>query len=249
MYVDESGDTGLVNSPTRHFALSGITVHESSWRYFLETLISFRKTMRSVHRLPVRAEIHSSVFINKRAFDLEKHVRLAILRHALDELAKTPYISITSVIVDKENKPADYDVFAAAWGTLFQRFENTLNKGNFPGGHSTDYGMVITDATAGTKLARMVRRMAVHNPIPHDGRYGVGYRNIPIRKVIEDPHGKDSAQTLPIQMADVVAYFLAQKFRPNSYVRRKKADQYFDRLEPVLNKRASRFDRLGIVKL
>ena len=44
--------------------------------------------------------------------------------------------------------------------------------GNFPGGHRNDYGMVITDATSGTKLARMVRRMAVFNYIP--SRIGTG---------------------------------------------------------------------------
>ena len=63
MYVDESGDTGLVDSPTRYFALSGIIVHESAWRQFLERLIAFRKTLRSVYGLPVRAEIHTSTRI------------------------------------------------------------------------------------------------------------------------------------------------------------------------------------------
>ena len=28
MYVDESGDSGLVNSPTRYFVLTGMVVHE-----------------------------------------------------------------------------------------------------------------------------------------------------------------------------------------------------------------------------
>ena len=39
MYVDESGDTGLVNSPTAYFVLSGIIVHESNWRQFLNHLV------------------------------------------------------------------------------------------------------------------------------------------------------------------------------------------------------------------
>lgn len=248
MYVDESGDSGLAGSPTRYFALSGLVVHESRWREFLAALIAFRKTLRAVYELPLRTEIHASVFINGKS-DIPRHVRLAILRNTLDELAKLDFISITNVIVSKAGKPPEYDVFQSAWMTLFQRFENTLTYGNFPGGHRNDQGMVITDATAGKKLLRLVRRMAVHNYVPHDARYGGGARNMPISRIIEDPHGKDSAETLPLQMCDVAAYFLQQRYAPNTYVRLQHANRYFDRLAPVLNRRASRFSALGIVEL
>jgi Protein of unknown function (DUF3800) len=153
MYVDESGDTGLTGSPTTHFALSGIVVHETRWRDFVEALIAFRRTLKSVYGLPIRTEIHASELINHRPFDVPRHVRLAILRNCLDELRKLDYISITNVIVTKLGKPSNYDVFHSAWGTLFQRFENTLLSGNFPGSFRNDFGIVITDATAGTKLA------------------------------------------------------------------------------------------------
>ena len=92
-------------------------------------------------------------------------------------------------------------------------------------------------------------KMAVHNYIPHDARLGPGARNIPIRRIIEDPYGKDSADTLPLQMCDVAAYFLTQRYSPNAYVRRKRAQRYFDRLLPVLNTHASRFNNLGIVEI
>jgi len=249
MYVDESGDTGLVGSPTQFFALSAIVVHESRWRDFLNVLITFRKTLRSVYNLPVRTEIHASEYINGRPVPLPRHVRLAILRNSLDELAKIGFVSITNVVVRKAGKPAGYDVFGSAWGTLFQRFENTLSHGNFPGGHANDHGLILTDATAGKTLAHLVRRMAVFNYVPNDPRFGGGSRNIPIKRVIEDPHGKDSRQSLPIQMCDVVAYFLHQRYAPNSYIRKQRAQRYFDRLQPVLNRRASRFNSLGIVEL
>jgi len=254
MYVDESGDTGLQSSPTSYFVLSGLVIHESRWREFVNQLIAFRKTMRSVYGLPLRTEIHAAEFINRRIHAvggqaLKRYDRLAILRNTLDELSKIDYISITNVVIDKVGRSPPYDVFDSAWSTLFQRFENTMIHGNFPGGFKNDHGMVITDATAGTKLLRMVRKMAVFNPVPHDPRYGTGSRNIPIVKIIEDPYGKDSAETLPIQMCDVTAYFLHQLFKPNAYVRREKAQTYFDRLLPILNTRASRGNRFGIVRL
>jgi hypothetical protein len=120
---------------------------------------------------------------------------------------------------------------------------------NFPGKFKDDYGMVITDATAGTKLLRKVRKMAVYNPIPNDPRFGGGFRDIPIVRVIEDPYGKDSAETLPIQMVDVAAYFLHQRFKPNAFVQRTNARRYFDRLLPVCNSHASRANRFGVVIL
>ena len=125
----------------------------------------------------------------------------------------------------------------------------TVSVGAKGEGITRDSGFVITDATAGKKLSRLVRKMAVHNYVPHDANFGMGARNLPIVRIIEDPYGKNSAETLPIQMADVVAYFLHQRYRPASFIRSKRAQLYFDRLEPVLNKHAGRFNRLGIVVL
>jgi hypothetical protein len=251
MYVDESGDSGLsAGSPTTHFALSGLVVHERDWRAVVDQLVQFRKALRSAYGLPVRAEIHASDYINRKAHGLKKHVRLAILRNFLDELAKMPAISITNIIVDKTNKSSGCDVFERAWQALFQRFENTLKYGNFPGAHKNDYGIAITDATNGRKLMRLTRRMSVINYIPHDAGYSaVGSRNEPITRIIEDPHGRNSAEALPIQACDVCAYFLTQKFNPNGYIRRQHAQHYIDRLRPVLNTRASRSNALGIVVL
>jgi hypothetical protein len=249
MYVDESGDTGLDNSPTRYFCLSGIVLHESNWRNFIDRLIVFRKAMKSIYGLPIRQEIHASEFITGKPINLPRHERLAILRNGLDELADTPFLSVTTVVVDKQGKPATYDVFNNAWGTLFQRFENTLRWGNFPGGHRNDFGLVITDATSGKKLDRLMRKMSVFNYIPHDRWYGSGSRNVPITKIIEDPIGRDSRNSLPIQMVDIVAYFAKQIVAPNSFIKTKNAKNYYKRLHPIINVYATRKNKLGIVLL
>jgi hypothetical protein len=250
MYVDESGDCGLLNSPTNYFVLSGMVIHENRWQDFANAISTFRKTLRSVYSLPLRTEIHASHFIKSAPLsNMKRHVRLAILRNFIDEIAKLNFISITNVVVDKANKPANYDVFAVAWQALFQRFENTISYGNFPGGHRNDFGLVLTDATDGGKLQKMVRRMSVHNPIPNTAWYGPGYRNIPILRIIEDPHAKDSSKSHFIQACDVTAYFLLQKFKPNSFIRRSGAQNYLDRLAPVLNKQASKSHPLGVVML
>lgn len=249
MYVDESGDPGLTGSPTDYFALSGLVVHETQWRIFINALIAYKKLMRTTYGFPIRAEVHSSELLNKNEFSIGRNNRLSILRNFLDELSKQNYISITNVVVDKRTKSAGYNVFEQAWLTLFQRFENTMKFGNLPGGHRNDYGMVITDATNGTALLRLVRKMAVINYIPNMTQFGPGSRNIPIVRIIEDPHGKDSREALPLQAADVCAYFLTQKFKPNSYIRRRGAVNYFNRLTPVLNLHARQGSTDGIVTL
>ena len=168
MYVDESGDTGLIRSPTNHFCLVGIVVHETNWRPFMDAMVQFRRTMKSAHGLPIRTEIHAAEYIRSPPTPaMAKHDRLAILRNLLDELAKLPYLSITGVAVNKATKAPGCDVFHTAWQALFQRFENTLKYGNFPGKHKLDSGIVLTDATDGTKLLRLVRRMSSYNPIPN----------------------------------------------------------------------------------
>jgi len=180
---------------------------------------------------------------------MKRHIRLAILRNFIDELAKMNFISITNVIVNKASKPANYDVFSNAWQALFQRFENTMSYGNFPGGHRNDFGLILTDATDGGKLQKMVRRMSVHNPVPNMSWAGPGYRNIPIVRIIEDPHPKDSKTSHLIQACDVAAYFLLQKYKPNTFIRKSGAQNYLDRLAPVLNKRATYSNVLGVVVL
>lgn len=247
MYVDESGDPGNNTDQSRYFCLSGIVVHESEWRLFIDSLLEFRRTIRDVYDFPLRAEIHAVEMLRKSQFGIEKYDRLAILRNFLDELAKYNFISITNVVVDKEGKPDDFDIFGAAWRTLFQRFENTLVHGNFPGGYKRSFGTVFTDATSGKRLSNIMRRMSAYNPIPN--RYGAGFRDVPIQRIIEDPSERNSVNSLPIQACDVAAYFLQQRQRPNSYVRKKRAHAYFDRLDPVLNKVASTADPQGVVRI
>jgi len=169
------------------------------------------------------------------------------MRQLLDELAKLDYISFTNIVVDKQGKPAGYDVFEHAWRALFQRFDNTIGYGNFPGGHKSDKGMIISDNTDGKRLTSLVRKMAIYNPIP--SMQGGPSRNIPMLRVIEDPHSKESSDSYFVQACDVAAYFLHQKYNACSYVRRKGAQSYFNRLQPVLNQRASYTNGFGIVLL
>ncbi|MFZ0279660.1 MAG: DUF3800 domain-containing protein [Candidatus Sulfotelmatobacter sp.] len=254
MYVDESGDCGLVNSPTRYFVLTGIVIHELRWRTYLNQLVDFRRRMRTQHGLKLREEIHVSEMIGRAPGALQrirKHERLAIYRKLLDELAGYQDLNIINVIVDKQGKGPDCDVFETAWRALIQRFENTIQHHNFPGPRNPDErGMILPDRTDDLKLTKLMRRMRYYNPVPGMQAMGYGgYRNLQMAYVIGDPKFRQSHMSYLIQAADAVAFALYQYLSPNSYVRKKSARKYFLRLDPVLCKVAAKFDPLGIVRL
>ena len=140
---------------------------------------------------------------------------------------------------------------AIDWSALIQRFENTIRRKNFPGPSNTDdKGMVLPDNTDGEKLIKLIRRMRHFNIIPNrSDLYAGGTRNVTLDYVIEDPFLKDSRNSLINQFADVIAYFARQKYEPNSYMKKKAGINYYDNLDPVLCKVASKNHPLGIVEL
>jgi Protein of unknown function (DUF3800) len=236
MYVDESGDPGKNNSPTRYFVLSAIIFHESYWLNILDDLINFKRQLKDRYGLLIKEEIHASVFISGRPKlknTIARNDRLDLLKKCLDWLSSRPDISIISVRIDKQQNT---DPFDRAWQLLVQRFENTLLNKNFPGPFNNDKGLMFADNTNGQKLVKLVRQMRRYNPIPNMASYGGGSRNIPLRAIIEDPIFRDSGHSFLLQMVDVVAYFAKQVYEPNNFVKAKGARTFYGRLNPVINK-------------
>lgn len=253
MYVDESGDSGLVKSPTPFFALTGIVVHELRWRNYLDELISFRNYLKQRYGLKLREEFHSAKFISKPG-ELHRRIkrsdRLAMIREYSAKLASLSDISIINVLVDKSEKNPEYDVFSFAWRALIQRFENTIRHRNFRGPNAPDErGIIICDHTEDKKLKNLLRQMRRYNPIPNQVQFGSGYRDLPLNYLIEDPVYRDSEHSYFIQSADLAAFLLYQYHSPNAYFRRKGGKNYFLRLSPVICRQASPSNPLGVVKL
>ena len=243
MYVDESGDPGKINSPTRYFILSAIIFHETYWLSILNDLVQFKRLLKAKYGLLMKDEIHASAFLSRRVplkIDIKRNDRLDILKKCIDWLSNRNDISIISICIDKTNCS---DPFEKAWQALIQRFENTLRYRNFPGPFNNDSGMIFSDNTNGGKLVKQIRQMRRYNPIPNTMQYGGGSRNIPLKSIIEDPNFRDSSRSLVLQLADVVAYFAKQVYEPNKYVLKKGARTFYGRLLPVINKHVTYNDR------
>jgi hypothetical protein len=252
MYVDESGDDGLHNSPTDFYILSALIMHELRWRDCVGRVYDFRKRMKAKFGLRIREEIHAAHMISRPGplGRIRKNDRLAILRHFVDEIAELPDVCAINVVVDKRARNAGDDVFSLAWRALIQRFENTISYRNFRGPANPDErGIIFPDETNMKKLRGLVRRMRYYNPVPNDPSYEGGFRNLRLFHTIEDPNPRTSHDSFLIQAADTIAYFLLQKEKPCAYARKSGAYKYFDRLDPILCRVASRIDPQGIVRL
>lgn len=251
MYVDESGDSGhLPQSPTRHYILSGLVVHELAWRTMLDDIIQMRKRFNQLYKLALKAEIHSSPFVNnpKSHAHISRSDRLAILRECMDFIGAQPSVSLLNVVVDKQGKRND--VAHLAWSRLLQRFEDTITYGNFKGQkNASETGLVIPDIGNRGLITPLLRRMRRYNPIPNNTAiYGGGYRHRPIQCIIEDPYYKDSADSYFIQLADVLAYFTRQWIDPNNFILKRRANRYFNRIRPVICMFAAPRDPDGLIR-
>jgi hypothetical protein len=240
MYVDESGDAGMVNSPTRYFVLTGIVLHELRWAPYLDQLISFRQRMRDAFGFRVREEFHAADMLSKPGslVHIKRHDRLTMIRSFANELANMPDLNIINIVVDKQGKdPDEYDVFAMAWKVLTQRFENTMRYRNFRGPVNQDErGMILADRTDDKKLMQLLRQVRRYNPIPNQPSFGLGYRDMPLSILVDDASFRDSAHSYFVQAADLAAFLLYQRIEPSSYMRRKGGRAYFRRLDPALCK-------------
>lgn len=243
MYVDESGDAGMANSPTRYFVLVGLVLHELRWQQTKEELINFRRGLKEQFGLRLREEIHASHMVSRPGtlVRIPRHQRIEILRRHADKLASMADLNLVCVVVDKQGKAESYDVFEQAWQTLIQRFENTLAHRNFSGPKNPDdRGMLFPDHTDDKKLNGLLRKMRVYNPVPNQEGFGGGYRNLILRSVIEDANFRDSAHSYFVQAVDVCAYLLYQQLAPSSFMRKKSGHNYFRRLDPVVCKVVTR---------
>lgn len=251
MYVDESGDTGVVNSPTPYFMLSSLIVHELRWQACLDRLVAFRRRMRDAFGLKMNEEIHAAAMIRGPGplARMRRNDRLTIIRMFADEIAQLPDVRSINVVAVKRAGDSSSDVFDRAWRALIQRFENTLSRGNFPGPKNPEErGLIFCDNTD-ARLNTLVRRMRRYNPVPNQAAFGGGFRNLRLTYVVEDPIHRDSVKTYFVQAVDTIAYLIYQGKQPNSYMRRKGARTYFKRLSPIYLRRANLKNRFGIVKV
>ncbi len=259
MYVDESGDPGVPpphgNSPTTHFFLSGLIVHELDWLAVNLELLRFRHWLKGRYGIYLDDELHTTEMFGRsgslpRSLQrLHKHERLAILRHQLDAIAAIHTVRVINVVVDKSRCGDTQSVFRKAWYVLFQRFENTISRKNFPNkSNEHDRGLVFPDNTSAAILKSHLDDMRQRNKLLVRQSNGVVQTiDEPIKLIVEDPVCRDSRHSFFVQAADCCVFAFKQSVQPNAFMKKHGGNAYFrKRLEPVLCKQASNQDPLGL---
>ncbi|HPO63858.1 MAG TPA: DUF3800 domain-containing protein [Candidatus Kapabacteria bacterium] len=252
MYVDESGDTGIAKSPTSYYILSGLVIHELRWFEILDSLIQFRKKLKEEKTLKLREEIHCVKMINapgelKR---IKRNDRIDILKKCIDWINSQDGLNIITVCVNKKKRDKSEEVFELAWKTLIQRLENTINNHNFKGPtNADDKAIIISDKTDYKKIKNLTRKMRKCNYIPNNPFYSDGSRNIILKKIIEDPFMKDSAESFILQIVDVISYCARQIYEPNLAFKKKGGHNFYQRLSDVIVFKATNKNSIGIVEV
>jgi hypothetical protein len=200
-YLDESGDSGLTNSPTRWFVLSCVLVHHADWLSTLNLLVDLRRDLRSNFQIPTRREIKGIHF--KKGKGALKTLgspgdRLDLYRALLAYQSQNLPIRVFAIAVQKAPAAArSWEPRTAAWTFALQRI-NRFCEGE------KDSAMIFPDEGHGFFIRRRIRAMRRFHSVP--SYWGGSTRRFEIKRIIEDPSDRSSSDSYFIQLADWNAF-------------------------------------------
>lgn len=251
VYIDETGDDGLVAGSSDHFILSALVIHESAWLKCLDDLLNFRRRLKARYGLKLTEEIHATRLISRpgQLVRIPKWQRLLLYREILDFVGSQVDWKAYHVCLNKGAKLHGSRVFELAWKALIQRLYNSVSLWkSLPAHNGNENFMLLPDVGHEKQLRSLSRKLRRYNVVP--SRIA-GTQSLPITSMIDDPSHRDSAHSYFVQVVDVCAYALKQRISPNGYVKKKGARNWFDRIKPVCESKASTNDPwgMGVVRI
>lgn len=196
IYLDESMEGNL-------HILSALAMPVSSWQHNLDALISARRLLKSQHGVFTSKEFHTSEFLGGRGRYsdrfLSREERAQIYRSMLLQGTQLHDVSLFNAISTKK-------MVDRAFERLLNRFQRNLNDLN---GHF----FLASDTGQEYLYPKITRRLRRYNPIPN--RFGSGFQNVPISRLIEDPIFIRSDVSYFIQLVDMIAYAVLRKEQPH----------------------------------
>ncbi|MBR0406491.1 MAG: DUF3800 domain-containing protein [Clostridia bacterium] len=254
-YFDETGDDGIIETSSDTFVLTSLYMSSQAWQSNFDSIKECRKQLKETFGFHTSEEMHTKHFLTDkglyRPYGWSAEQRREILKLYTKSISRLSASSV-NVVIDKTRitHPETYQVLQNALTYNIQRIEND-SKQNW------NY-LIITDPGRLPPMRKTAREIRAFNPIP--SQYGTGYRNQPIKSLIEDILEKDSKESYFIQICDFISYFVhlyyktvhQQKDLPNRVGR--VIDKSFVgsvmatlREGGLLNLDASQNDRYGLV--
>lgn len=211
-YFDESGDTGMEQSPTQTFALSCVLVHDRDWLSALDQSIAFRRFMREKFHISPRSELKATWLVHNkgdiRDSGLSYPARLAAYKAVMRFQRKAGVFRVFSVLIDKRRiSKVPADVREIAWRYAVQRLERF-------GAGSRDNLHVLPDEGHGDFIRKKIRLMRRFNHVP--SAFGGPSLGRNAENIVEDSSDRRSKESFFIQLADLNAYAAFRKVFPGA---------------------------------
>src|SRR5680860_27217 len=196
IYLDESMEGNL-------HILSALAMPVSSWKLNLDALISARRDLKGRHGAFTSKEFHTSEFLGGRGRYsnrfLSREERAQIYREMLQRGTQLSDVALFNTVSTKK-------MVDRAFERLLNRFQRNLDGLN---GHF----FLASDAGQEYLYPKITRRLRRYNPIPN--RWGQGFENVPISRLVEDPIFIRSDVSYFIQLVDMIAYAVLRKEQPH----------------------------------
>jgi uncharacterized protein (DUF2267 family) len=214
-FVDESGDIGSKGSPTRHFVLVALVVEHEAWSTVNAELRAMRERLRSSLGLRLDAEIHASEFLGGSESHLGLGVRSRFLaaHHMVRTLEKIPGVRAARFAVRKEE--IAHAVLDTAWKGLLRKVAEQPRAG-MPTPCPSRGLLIICDH---------------HSRLPYRPSQAMLDELAAAEELLELPFGRDSADSLILQAADLLAYLAKQIIEPNSHFSKGRGRNLLQRCE------------------
>jgi hypothetical protein len=224
-YLDESGDTGMADSPTATFVLSCLLLHDGHWLSALDQTISFRRYLRHKFHITPRSELKAAWLIHNkgdiRHSGLSYPARLEAYRAAMRFQRKVGVFRIFSILIAKNRiTKTPSDVREIAWRYAVQRLERfgTATKDNIH---------VLPDEGHGDFIRKKIRLMRRFSQVP--SAFGAATLERNAENIVEDSSDRRSQESFFVQFADLNAYAAYRKVSPGATF----GEEIWDELGPA----------------
>lgn len=239
LYIDDSTER-----PVNIF--SAVCVPCEQWHEVFLVIKNWRKHLLKVHGIPTNYELHAQQFLSGRGAagalnSISRHTRAQIFHKSfkmLNYLNQNHGVTVFNVCNSDDDQ--------------YRAFERLLNRIDRTMVARKSFAHLICDQGKETQYTALVRKMRIHNHIPSQfGSWDDGSptKNLPLKRIVEDPQFKESHKSYFIQCADFTAFGLLRQERPTPRLKRHGAHKSFgalsaDTLELICN----RSDPQGVIR-
>ena len=247
-YIQES------EGPTR-YVRSALGVDAEKWTKLSRRVLTWREALEGDFHVPAGRELHACDLLAGRG----RPTRLGDAERRLTpEQGTEIFMDGLRVIEDAAHGIGGIEVVNVCLSKAdcpgYERvsLDRLLNRVNTSVAADDRYALLIFDGGREEMVTRLYRRLRRRNPVP--SRYeawedGERTKDIPIDRVIGDPAFRSSHSDYLLQMAGLIAHaLLKQEEKPSPRVESLSITQAFGILDRALNRRASRWDPLGVVR-